>query len=254
LSARTRALAALLLLIGAAGCKKKPATPPAAGAAPAAQGAQKAPPVGSQKGAPAGSQKAPAPQPGQQKAAAPGAQKAAPAQQGQAKAAPAQPGQQKAAPAQTAQQQKAAPPAATPARPGAAGAPGAPAAAPGQAANARADSTAPSDSFRIDYRREVYSYQGGPRDPFTSLLTSNESQISVSDLRLVSILYDAQGGRSVAIVRDRNTPRPFRVHRGDTIGRLRVIQIRHYEVVFQVEEFGFERQEVLSLPRVEAPR
>jgi hypothetical protein len=39
--------------------------------------------------------------------------------------------------------------------------------------------------------------------------------------------------------------------RGDTVGRLRVIQIRQYEIVFQVEEFGFERQEVLSLPRVE---
>ncbi len=222
MSARARAVAALLLLVGAAGCnKKKPATPAADGA-PAAQGAQEAPPLGSQK--------APAPQPGQQQAAAPGTQKAA----------LAQPGQQKAPPAQAAQQQKAAPPAAALARPG----------APGQHAAARADSAVP-DSFHIDYRREVYNYQGGPRDPFTSLLTTNEAQISVADLRLVSILYDARGGRSVAIVRDRNTPRPFRVRRGDTLGRLRVIQIRQYEVVFQVEEFGFERQEVLSLPRVE---
>jgi hypothetical protein len=201
LRARARAVAALLLLVGAAGCGKKPAPPAAAAGAPAAQGAQQAPPPGSQK--------APAPQPGPQKAAAPLTQKAAP-------------------------------PAAAPARPD----------APGQQAAARADSAGP-DSFHIDYRREVYNYQGGPRDPFTSLLTTNEAQISMNDLRLVSILYDARGGRSVAIVRDRNTPRPFRVRRGDTLGRLRVIQIRQYEVVFQIEEFGFERQEVLTLPRVE---
>ncbi|MFI5206903.1 MAG: hypothetical protein ACHQX4_02695 [Gemmatimonadales bacterium] len=232
-----RALAALLLLIGVAGCKKKPATPPA-GRAPAAQGAQKAPPPGSQKAPPPGASKgAPA---GSQKTAAPGTQKAA----------PTQPGQQKAAAPGT---QKAAPPAATPARPGAPGAPAA--AAPGQhpaaSGAARSDTAAQDTGLHIDYRREVYSYQGGARDPFTSLLTTDEAQISVADLRLVSILYDPRGGRSVAVVRDRNSPRPYRVRRGDTVGRLRVIQIRQYEVVFQVEEFGFERQEVLSLPRVE---
>lgn len=253
MNARARAALALLLLVGAAGCKKTPA--PAAGGAPGAPGTQKAapPPAGAQKAPPPGSQKAPV---GSQKTAAPapGQQKAAPPAAGGQKGAPAQPGQQKA-PAQTAQQQKAAPPAAAPARSGAPGAQGVAAAAPGRpATSARADSAPPVDSFRIDYRREVYSYQGGPRDPFTSLLTTNEAQISVADLRLVSILYDARGGRSVAIVRDRNTPRPFRIHRGDTIGRLRVIQIRQYEVVFQVEEFGFERQEVLSLPRVEVNR
>ena len=111
--------------------------------------------------------------------------------------------------------------------------------------------SAGADSTHIDYRREVYSYQGGARDPFVSLLTTDESSISFTDLRLVSILYDPGGGRSVAVVRDRNRTSPFRVRRGDTIGRLRVLQIRRYEVVFQIEEFGFERQEVLTLPRVE---
>ena len=109
------------------------------------------------------------------------------------------------------------------------------------------------DSLHIDYRREVYNYQGGARDPFGSLLTTNASQTSISDLRLVSIVYDPQGG-SIAMVRDRNAPRPYKLRRGDSVGRLRVIQIRQYEVVFQVEEFGFERQEVLSLPRPEVNR
>lgn len=113
----------------------------------------------------------------------------------------------------------------------------------------RADSLAP----RIEYRREVFGYSGGPRDPFMALVTVRGAGSTVgpevSDLRLVSIAYDRQGGHSVAVVREANNPRAHRLRRGDMIGRLRVIQIRQYEVVFQVEEFGFERQEVLSLPR-----
>jgi hypothetical protein len=108
-----------------------------------------------------------------------------------------------------------------------------------------------STTGTINYRREVYSYQGAPRDPFASLLNEGSSQITVADLRLVSVIYDARGGRSVAVVREKNNPRPHRLRRGDTLGRLRVIQIRPYEVVFQVEEFGFERQEVLTLSRPE---
>jgi len=111
--------------------------------------------------------------------------------------------------------------------------------------------TTDSTTGTIDYRREVYSYQGAPRDPFASLLNEGSSQITVADLRLVSVIYDARGGRSVAVVREKNNPRPHRLRRGDTLGRLRVIQIRPYEVVFQVEEFGFERQEVLTLSRPE---
>ena len=124
--------------------------------------------------------------------------------------------------------------------------PSAPAARPG------AQEAAPDTSLRIEYRREVYSYQGGSRDPFRSLATAQEVGPAVNDLRLVSIVYDARGGRSVAIVRDLNNPRSYRLRRGDQVGRLRVVQIRQYEVVFQVEEFGFERQETLRLSRPEA--
>jgi len=121
-------------------------------------------------------------------------------------------------------------------------------------ATPRADSAAADSSRRIEYRREVYNYQGGSRDPFRSLATTNDVGPQVNDLRVVSILYDARGGRSVAIVRDVNNPRSYRLRRGDQVGRLRVVQIRQYEVVFQVEEFGFERQETLRLSRPEANR
>lgn len=111
------------------------------------------------------------------------------------------------------------------------------------------DTTFDSTVVAIAYNREVYNYQGGPRDPFLSLLTDASAQMTINDLRVVSILYDPRGGRSVAVVRDKNSTSPHRLRVGESLGRLRVIQIRPYEVVFQIEEFGFERQEVLTLQR-----
>lgn len=102
---------------------------------------------------------------------------------------------------------------------------------------------------KVEYKREVFHYNGGTRDPFLTLISSSGVGPNVNDLRLVSVTYDAQYGRSVAIVRETKGARIHRLHRGDTMGRLRVLQIRQYEVVFQVEEFGFERQVVLTLQR-----
>lgn len=140
----------------------------------------------------------------------------------------------------------------TPARPAAppAAAPGAPGARPGQRP-APHDSIVDSTTIAVTYLREVYNYQGAARDPFASLLATSAAATNFADLRLVSVLYDPRGGRSIAVVRDKNRPSPWRLRRGDQVGRLRVIQIRPYEVVFQVEEFGFERQEVLTLQRPE---
>jgi len=102
---------------------------------------------------------------------------------------------------------------------------------------------------KVEYRREVFHYTGGARDPFQTLVTSSGVGPGINDLRLVSITYDPAYGRSVAIVIETKGEKIHRLHRGDTIGRLRVLQIRQYEVVFQIEEFGFERQAVLTLQR-----
>ncbi len=102
---------------------------------------------------------------------------------------------------------------------------------------------------KVEYRREVFHYTGGSRDPFQTLITSGGVGPGINDLRVVSITYDPTYGRSVAIVIETKGERIHRLHRGDTIGRLRVLQIRQYEVVFQIEEFGFERQAVLTLQR-----
>jgi hypothetical protein len=125
---------------------------------------------------------------------------------------------------------------------------------PGARRQTPADSAAADSNMRVEYRREVYSYQGASRDPFASLITTSDVRQDISDLRLVSVAYDARGGNSVAVIREIGSNSIHRLRRGQQIGRLRVIQIRQYEVVFQVEEFGFERQEVLTLSRPEGSR
>jgi hypothetical protein len=126
-------------------------------------------------------------------------------------------------------------------------------AAPGSAqrdTTARPDSAPPPQALL----REVFAYEGGGRDPFMSLLRSGDVRPLISDLRLTTIVYDARYvARSVAVLRDITTKpsRLYHVKTGDIIGRLKVTQIRPREIVFTVQEFGFERQETLSLAKQE---
>jgi hypothetical protein len=126
----------------------------------------------------------------------------------------------------------------------------------GQQARARRPARVelPDTAGPVEYKREQFRYTGGTRDPFESLVQSNRIGPMIEDLRVVSISYDARYGNSVAIIRAAHDTKPIRVRRGDTLGNMRVIQIRQYEVVFQIEEFGFERQQVLTLRRPEVSR
>jgi len=100
--------------------------------------------------------------------------------------------------------------------------------------------------------REVFAYEGGGRDPCMSLLKSGDVLPLISDLILTTVVYDGRfASRSVAVLRDITNRRIYRVKTGDIIGRLKVTQIRPREVVFTVQEFGFERQETLSLAKQE---
>ena len=100
--------------------------------------------------------------------------------------------------------------------------------------------------------REVFAYEGGGRDPFMSLLRSGDVRPLISDLKLTTVVYDGRfAARSVAVLRDITNRRIYRVKTGDIIGRLKVTQIRPREIVFTVQEFGFERQETLSLTKQE---
>lgn len=100
--------------------------------------------------------------------------------------------------------------------------------------------------------REVFAYEGGGRDPFLSLLKSGDIRPLLSDLKLVGVYYDSRyPARSVAVLRDVTNNKIYRVKPGDIIGRLKTTTIRPREIVFTVQEFGFERQETLSLAKQE---
>ena len=123
---------------------------------------------------------------------------------------------------------------------------------------ARPDSAAKDTTARADSAgattlvREVYSYEGGGRDPFLSLLKSGDIRPLLSDLKLVGIYYDSRyPARSVAVLRDVTNAKIYRVKPASILGRLKVTTIRPREIVFTVQEFGFERQETLSLAKQE---
>ena len=119
------------------------------------------------------------------------------------------------------------------------------------AAQAKPD-TARHDSATVGLVREVFAYEGGGRDPFVSLLKSGDIRPLLSDLKLVGIYYDQRyPARSIAVMRDVTNGKRYRAKAGDVMGRLKVTQIRPREIVFTVQEFGFERQESLQLAKRE---
>jgi hypothetical protein len=100
----------------------------------------------------------------------------------------------------------------------------------------------------VSLNREVFSYDAGARrDPFISLMRSGDLRPMLSDLRLTTVLYDATGQNSIAVMRDQSTKDQYRVRVGMTLGRMRVAQIQPKQVVFTIEEVGFSRQEALAL-------
>jgi hypothetical protein len=96
--------------------------------------------------------------------------------------------------------------------------------------------------------REIFDYDAeGRRDPFFTLLASNELRPTVSDLKLIGILYDPSGRRSVVTLRDLQTNARYQVTTGTVLGRMRVVLIKPKAVFFAIEEFGLNRQDSLVL-------
>ncbi|HEX2723785.1 MAG TPA: hypothetical protein VHM24_12790 [Gemmatimonadaceae bacterium] len=96
--------------------------------------------------------------------------------------------------------------------------------------------------------RETYAYPGmGRRDPFVSLMNTEELRPLLGDLKLVAIAFDPTGRNSVAVLRDMSTKEQYRVKVGQEIGRMRVAAIHEKAVIFGIEEFGYSRQESLAM-------
>lgn len=102
-------------------------------------------------------------------------------------------------------------------------------------------------------QRETFAYAGGTRDPFASLIATKATGPTIDNLQLVAI-YEAHSGgvtSSVAVLREKDSGKRYMLREGEQLGRMQVVRILTKDVTFQIEDFGFERQETLSLRKQE---
>ena len=105
----------------------------------------------------------------------------------------------------------------------------------------------------IDALRETFAYAGGTRDPFASLMNKDKSGPEIGDLDLVGVYLDLRTpSNNVVVLREKaTTGKRHKMRVGDQLGRSRLTQIRARDAVFTIQDFGFERQETLSLRKQE---
>jgi hypothetical protein len=104
----------------------------------------------------------------------------------------------------------------------------------------------------IEVMRETFAYAGGTRDPFASLINGSATGPEIADLDLVGVYQDLRSsGNSVVVLREKATAKRHKMRVGDQLGRARLVQIRPRDAVFTIRDFGFERQETLSLRKQE---
>src|SRR5215218_2539018 len=122
-------------------------------------------------------------------------------------------------------------------------------AAGARVAAALAQATLPAGDV---YRREVFRYQrGGRPDPFSPLLTAADLGFRVEDLRLTSIIYSPDGGRSIAVFAEGDSARRYRLHQGQRLGTMTVVRIWPQRVDVRVDEFGGSRLQTVLLQRAQ---
>jgi hypothetical protein len=104
----------------------------------------------------------------------------------------------------------------------------------------------------IDVLRETFAYAGGTRDPFSSLISLDKSGPEIADLDLVGVYLDLRTpSNNVVVLREKASAKRHKMRVGDQLGRARLTQIRARDAVFVIQDFGFERQETLSLRKQE---
>jgi hypothetical protein len=101
----------------------------------------------------------------------------------------------------------------------------------------------------VTFYREVFTYDPeNRRDPFLSLLATGELKPLLADLALIGVLYDnGAPNRSVAVLEDGSNKDTYRVRVGQVLGRMKVVKIGLQDITFNIDEFGFSRQETLPL-------
>ncbi|MFN2315420.1 MAG: hypothetical protein ABR551_05660 [Gemmatimonadales bacterium] len=129
--------------------------------------------------------------------------------------------------------------------------PGTPAADSAAAAAARPPRQVLADVDTV-ILREVFSYAGGNRDPFVSMLGTTVSGPELTDLELTGIYYmNDNPSQSVAVLRERVSNRRHSVRAGQRLGRLYVAEVGIQDVWFTIDDFGVTRREMLTLRKQE---
>ena len=105
----------------------------------------------------------------------------------------------------------------------------------------------------IDVLRETFAYAGGTRDPFNSLINQGRNGPEIGDLDLVGVYLDLRTpSNNVVVLREKRADgKRHKMRVGDQLGRSRLTQIRARDAVFTIQDFGFDRQETLSLRKQE---
>jgi len=105
----------------------------------------------------------------------------------------------------------------------------------------------------IEVMRETFAYAGGTRDPFASLINKDNSGIEIGNLDLVGVYLDLRTpSNNVIVLREKGTDgKRHKMRVGDQLGRSRLVEIRPRDAVFMIADFGYERQETLSLRKQE---
>ncbi|HEY8256725.1 MAG TPA: hypothetical protein VIG08_03650 [Gemmatimonadales bacterium] len=104
----------------------------------------------------------------------------------------------------------------------------------------------------IEVMRETFAYGGGTRDPFSSLINTSKDGPEIGDLELVGVYQDLRTPtNSVVVLREKVSSKRHKMRVGDQLSRARLVQIRPRDAVFMIQDFGFERQETLSLRKQE---
>jgi len=107
---------------------------------------------------------------------------------------------------------------------------------------------APGADSLVQYRREVFHYPTGRRNPFTPVRAGEQLGPRFEDLELSGVIFNERLG-SVAVLVDRTTGKRYRVHQGERVGQARVARISPDEVSFVVSGFGQSRTEVLRVKK-----
>jgi len=119
----------------------------------------------------------------------------------------------------------------------------------------------PQPQTELVFEREVFIYPAFQRrNPFRPLVAADQGGPRFEQLRLLGIIHSDVPAMSVAIVGtstvtippDGGTPQvlpgdAWYLKVGQSIGNIRIVEVRREQVVVEVEEFGLTEQKIMQL-------